>query len=261
MNKARSLSFGVSFVLHAGAIAGLVFVVSPSSGAKVAAPPTIELMLPPMAAAEASSVQPVEATEVQPVEATEVTPPEPQVIEAPTPELPVMAEAVEAVDPVVAVAAEKKPEPPKEKPKPRERAERRERPKKPVPAAAETVANPAPPQAVASVAVAGVSDTAGGGNPGARADFKAQISAWVEKHKRYPDRLRRRGLQGAPVVRFRIDRAGRVLDCRLDRGSPHEGIDEAALETIRRAEPFPSMPDDLPGQTMEFTVPINFSLR
>lgn len=259
MKSLRNLSLGLSFGIHAAAIAGLVFFVQPDSGAKFAAPPTIELMLPPMATAAASSVAPVEAADVTPVEAAEVTPPD---------VLPVMAEAVQAVEPVVAVAADKKPEPPKpEKPKPRERAER---PKKPTPRkekveapapAAETVTTAAPPQAVAAVAVAGTSATAGGGNPGARADFKAMVGAWIEKHKRFPDRLRRRGLQGTPVVRFRLARDGRVLNCQIERQSPHDGIDEAAMDTIRRADPFPAMPDDVPGETMEFTVPIDFNLR
>lgn len=259
MSTLRNLSLGLSLGLHLAAIGGLVFFVRPDSGAKFAAPPTIELMLPPMAVAAASSVAPVEAAEVTPVEAAEVTPPD---------ILPVMAEAVQAVEPLVAVAAEKKPEPAKpEKPKPRERAER---PKKPAPAketvespvpATESVAAPAPPQAVAAIAAAGTSAVAGGGNPGAKADFKALVSAWIERHKRFPDRLRRRGLQGTPVVRFRLTRDGQVLDCRIERQSPHDGIDEAAMDTIRRAEPFPVMPADVPGETMEFTVPIAFNLR
>ncbi|PWR20290.1 energy transducer TonB [Zavarzinia aquatilis] len=268
MSTLRNLSLGLSLGLHLAAIGGLVFLVRPDSGAKFAAPPTIELMLPPMAVAAASSVAPVDATEVTPVEAAEVTPPEPEVVETPPDVLPVMTEAVQAVEPVVAVAAEQKPEPPKpEKPKPRERAER---PKKPAPQkekveapapAAETVTTAAPPRAVAAVAAAGTAAVAGGGNPGAKADFKALVSAWIERHKRFPDRLRRRGLQGTPVVRFRLTRDGQVVDCRIERGSPHDGIDEAAMETIRRAEPFPAMPDDVPGETMEFTVPIAFNLR
>lgn len=263
MKSLRNLSLGLSLGLHLAAIGGLVFFVRPDSGAKFAAPPTIELMLPPMAMAAASSVIPVDAAKVTPVEAAEVTPPEPEVVETPPDALPVMAEAVQAVEPVVAVAAQNKPE----KQKPRERAER---PRKPAPRkekveaptpSAETVTTSAPPQAVAAVAVAGTSTTVGGGNPGARADFKAMVGAWIEKHKRFPDRLRRRGLQGTPVVRFRLARDGRVLNCHIERRSPHDGIDEAAMDTIRRAEPFPAMPDDLPGESMEFAVPIDFNLR
>jgi outer membrane biosynthesis protein TonB len=41
---------------------------------------------------------------------------------------------------------------------------------------------------------------------------RAALSAWPESPKRYPDRARQRGEEGRAVLRFRVDRSGRVLN-------------------------------------------------
>ncbi len=265
MRSFRYSAVAASFVAHAAALTYLVYgLPAAESGAKFEAPPTIEVMMPPMTAAAASPVNPSEAkpVEAKPVEAT---PPEPEVAAEPAPEvppvLPVVAEAVEAVDPVAAVATEpEKPRP--QKPKPRREAERPRKPAPPVEtASAAPPAPPAPPAPVPSLASAGPAATPGGGNPGARADYRAVIANWVERHKRYPDSVRRRHLEGVPVVRFQIGRDGTVVMCEVVRSSGRPEIDDAALATIRRADPFPEMPEGVDGASMTFTVPIEFVLR
>jgi hypothetical protein len=44
------------------------------------------------------------------------------------------------------------------------------------------------------------------------ADYRSALSAWLEAHKRYPESARIRGEEGRAVLRFRVDRSGRVLD-------------------------------------------------
>ena len=40
--------------------------------------------------------------------------------------------------------------------------------------------------------------------------YRALLSAWLESHKRYPDSARQRGEEGRAVLRFAVDRSGRV---------------------------------------------------
>ncbi|PWR21866.1 energy transducer TonB [Zavarzinia compransoris] len=265
----RPVFLGVSVAGHALAIAGLIYLGhAQTSGAMAPAPPTIELLLPP--ALPAAAAVPVEATEVKPVEAVE-TPPEIQeaVEPEPPPPLPVMAEAVEAIEetPVLVAKAPEpeKPKPPKPKPPPRE-VQKPKKPEKPreepaaAPAAAPAPPSNAPPGPAPSAATA-AAPVSGGGNPGARQDYRALVSAWIEKHKRYPDSARRRGIEGKPTVRFRIDRGGHVQMVEIHRETGRRDLDEAALRTIERADPFPPFPDDIEGQSMEFVVPIDFNMK
>lgn len=276
MSRSRNIALGVSALVHGAAIAGLVLLADGRSGAEFKAPPTIELMLPPMAAAAASAVQPQQAEEVladDAVDAEDVR----EMVEAIEPDpvpLPVMEEAVEAVDTPVVVAKAAEPEKPKPKPeKPKPRAEKPRKPKprpetpKPqtpqdeavtAPAATESVPSEAPPKAVASVASAGVASVAGGGRPGAKADYGMAVSAWIERHKYYPERLRSRNITGMPAVTFVLDRNGNVLDCWVEKSSGREALDKAAMRTIHRANPFPPPPPELAA--LKFTVPIAFQL-
>ncbi len=87
------------------------------------------------------------------------------------------------------------------------------------------------------------------------------ISLWIQKFKVYPEDARAKGLQGATVVRIRIDRRGNINYYALERSTGIELLDHAAIDMIRRANPVPAVPNDYPaGDTFEFLIPVNFSL-
>mgnify|MGYP000455709125 CR=1 FL=1 len=56
------------------------------------------------------------------------------------------------------------------------------------------------------------------------------------------------------------ERAGRVLDWRIVRGSGHDALDQEVAAMIRRAEPLPPMPPEMPQPRIELTVPVQFRL-
>jgi protein TonB len=193
-------------------------------------------------AAAASASEPVEAAPPQPVDA------------APAADL-VTAEAVE---PVAAPALPK--------PKPRRASPPARRQVEPGPQAA--------PAAVAEAARAtgragagaapdtGSGDaTPGGGRPGAAQDYLARLAAWLERHKDYPRAARLRREEGTVLLRFTIDRSGRLLDWRIERGSGHAALDREVAAMIGRADPLPAMPAEMPQARLELTVPVQFRLR
>jgi len=48
---------------------------------------------------------------------------------------------------------------------------------------------------------------------------------------------------------------------RIARTSGSAALDQETIDTVRRAQPFPSPPPNMPGETFEFTVPIRFNIR
>lgn len=92
-----------------------------------------------------------------------------------------------------------------------------------------------------------------------RADWEALVLAHLERFRRYPPRARAARQQGIAYVRFTMDRSGAVLASSVVRKSGFFTLDQAALDTLRRAQPLPAIPAGLPN-IMELTVPIQFEL-
>ncbi len=85
--------------------------------------------------------------------------------------------------------------------------------------------------------------------------------ALLERNKRYPEVAQSRRQQGIAQVFFSLDRQGRVIDSRVARSSGASVLDEEALALLRRAQPFPAPPRELPGERVDLTVPIRFNLK
>lgn len=73
----------------------------------------------------------------------------------------------------------------------------------------------------------------------------SEIRARIEGVKRYPEAARRMQLGGRVVVRFRIDAQGGVVEAAVTHSSGSDLLDDAALETVRRAAPLSFFPDPL----------------
>ncbi|MBK1670149.1 hypothetical protein CKO28_19110 [Rhodovibrio sodomensis] len=103
--------------------------------------------------------------------------------------------------------------------------------------------------------------SAGGGSPGAHPDYFARLRAWLEKHKEYPRRARLRRMEGTATLRFVMNRSGEVMSFEVVRSSGHHMLDGAAREMIRRAQPLPSLPDEMDRERLQLEVPVRFALR
>ena len=83
----------------------------------------------------------------------------------------------------------------------------------------------------------------------------------LNEAKRYPSRARRYRHEGVGYLRFSMDREGNVLSKSIEQSSGHEMLDNETLELIERAQPLPIPPNHIKGESLEFVVPIVFSLR
>lgn len=84
--------------------------------------------------------------------------------------------------------------------------------------------------------------------------------ARLQAAQRFPEQARARGEQGRAVVRFSIRRDGALGEARLAASSGSPALDQAALETVRRAAPFPAPPAGT-GAALTLTAPMNFRIE
>jgi protein TonB len=113
--------------------------------------------------------------------------------------------------------------------------------------------------AIGSQASAGRAGSKGGS--GGTATYEQILAAWLDRHKYYPTSLRRRGIEGEGRLRIRIARSGNLLGVDVVAAFSHPTLAATAEEWVRRAEPFPPVPDSMRGEDFEFVVPIGFRLR
>ncbi|MGE0483220.1 MAG: energy transducer TonB [Gammaproteobacteria bacterium] len=99
-----------------------------------------------------------------------------------------------------------------------------------------------------------------GGDPRAARDYFRALMAWLARHKAYPVAAKQRKHQGVVTLAFTIARDGRVQSARVERGSGHAELDQAALDMLAAASPVPAIPDALGRDTLSLAIPIEFSL-
>jgi len=95
----------------------------------------------------------------------------------------------------------------------------------------------------------------------ATARYEALLVAWLEKFKKYPLRAKRLRIEGEGHLKILIKRSGKVIRVNLAERTGSRLLDKAALEMVKRANPFPPIPENDPRQSLEFIVPVAFLLR
>ncbi|MGA8258670.1 MAG: TonB family protein [Arenicellales bacterium] len=99
------------------------------------------------------------------------------------------------------------------------------------------------------------------GGSGVVARYAGVLKGWLQKNMHYPRAARLAGQQGEVVVRFIIDRNGKVQSIKLESRSGFPLLDREAKEMIERGDPFPAMPEEMPGQELEVRVPVSFHVK
>lgn len=274
------VAVGAAVLIHAG-LAAVMLRQSVASSARSAGIGGIEVSLGPAggAAGAVAETEPPVEKEDKPEEPKA----QPEAVEPPPPEQPDVAINEDRVLPEPEPEPEPKPEPvpqpamvPPPKPKPpvpdppKKRAEPEPVPEKTPPREPEKQVASVKPSVAGVNGKAGVqaspnagnaNDTSGGGNPGEVVDYMAVLQAWLEKHKEYPRSARLRRMEGTTLLYFVMDREGRVLDFRIQKGSGYEILDHEVEEMIQRAQPLPQMPDSMTQARLELVVPVQFLLR
>jgi protein TonB len=87
--------------------------------------------------------------------------------------------------------------------------------------------------------------------------YNALVFGHMQRFKRYPSSAR--GASGVVVVRFELNRTGALIGSAVTKSSGNAALDQAALDLLRRASPFPPFPVAKPGERDSYVAPVNFA--
>jgi len=113
-----------------------------------------------------------------------------------------------------------------------------------------------PPPAAAPPAAASAAPS-----PAAAANWQSRLLAHLKRYMRYPPAARMRRQEGVALLWFRMTPSGEVLAFRLERSSGYPLLDQETLDLIKRAQPLPALPPDMPQQPIELVQPLRYELR
>jgi periplasmic protein TonB len=92
----------------------------------------------------------------------------------------------------------------------------------------------------------------------AKATWDRALLARINSVKHYPAQAH--GQSGIAKVEFRIDRSGHVLSSRITKSSGSATLDSEALATIKRGDPLPAPPSDIPDEYLTIGFPLKFEV-
>lgn len=96
------------------------------------------------------------------------------------------------------------------------------------------------------------------GGSNARATWETALLARLAAAKRVLSAPNGVSPQGVVQLRFVMDRDGAVLLARIERSSGVALLDQEALAALQRALPLPKPPAEVPGDTLDLIVPVDF---
>lgn len=177
-------------------------------------------------------------------------PPEPPPALAPPP-VPALPHPPAPKPPPKPVVHKPTPKPPSPEPMRMPEPMRAPEPPRPVQLPPQTAAMPVP--------MPHPSPTPAPAAPTISAGYRGALSGWLENHKHYPESARARGEEGRVVLRFRVDRYGRLLDYAVVGSSGYPELD-AAVDAMMRGATLPPFPADMTANDIQVTVTVRFGL-
>jgi len=91
--------------------------------------------------------------------------------------------------------------------------------------------------------------------------YQDMVKQRIEEVRRYPSWAKRRGIEGEVCIKFAILSKGLTQDIRIIHSSGSKVLDEEAVDTIRRASPFPPVPEEIDSSLIWMEVSIVFTLK
>jgi protein TonB len=124
-----------------------------------------------------------------------------------------------------------------------------------------SAASPSRAAASSSNGSSGAGGATDAGGIAAISSYRAQVFAHLARFRVYPPEARDRGITGIARVRITLARDGRVLSVVPMPGGAARILDDAAVDTVRRASPFPPFPASISWSQGDLDAPIGFDLR
>jgi protein TonB len=100
-----------------------------------------------------------------------------------------------------------------------------------------------------------------GGKGGDKNRYLSLVQAWIQMHRRYPEKAREAGQEGVALVYVVVTRDGRALEHRILQSTGFPLLDAEILEAVTRAMPLPKIPDTVAQDQMKLILPVRFALK
>ncbi|MBK8186944.1 MAG: TonB family protein [Cellvibrio sp.] len=94
----------------------------------------------------------------------------------------------------------------------------------------------------------------------ARQFYVKEAIKLINKKVRYPTTASQKGQEGSVRITVTLNRQGEIIDIVASSPSEYSALTKEALAAIKRAAPFPALPNTVVGDTFEFAAPIRFTL-
>jgi len=91
-------------------------------------------------------------------------------------------------------------------------------------------------------------------------DYLEMVRLRIESHKRYPGAAKTRQIEGQVTVRFVIEPDGHISSLKIAKSTRYRALDQAALNAVKEASPFPRPPRDLFKGPIPLEITIIFEL-
>jgi protein TonB len=87
-------------------------------------------------------------------------------------------------------------------------------------------------------------------------DWRQKISSQLQSHIHFPAEAC--GKNGEARVAFTLDRTGKLISSKLVSGTGFRVLDEAAVEILKSAQPFPQAPPEVADGDLNFVISLIF---
>ena len=90
--------------------------------------------------------------------------------------------------------------------------------------------------------------------------FLSTVRKRIESKKKYPIAAQKAEIEGYTTIKMTILKDGRLEKAEITKSSGHEILDNAALQSVRNAEPFPPIPEEAKLGNVEVSIRLVFTL-
>ena len=95
----------------------------------------------------------------------------------------------------------------------------------------------------------------------AQRDYTPLVVAQIYKSITYPNRAIQKNQQGTVRIGLVVDRSGELLSVTATQESDYRLLNQAALKAVKKAAPFPDLPEGIKADSFELNLPITFRLQ
>lgn len=91
--------------------------------------------------------------------------------------------------------------------------------------------------------------------------YQDTVKQRIEEARRYPYRAKKQGIEGEVGLKFSVLSNGFAQKIRIIHSSGFQMLDEEAIATIKRADPFPFIPGNIKATQVQMKVTIVFKIE